>query len=230
VGKYYQQYNDPRDLNGTQYSTISDMFVPKKYKADVQNYVGDIAVIVTSKTLEFSTRVQPVCVDWTNTYQHAISNPRRGQMGYVTGWGYTSQNAKQLSDNLKSLTVPLVNEDDCYRNVPENFIQFLTDDKLCAGFLKSGMSLCQGDSGGGLVVKFENRYHIAAVASLGVLSETGGGECDSSQYNVYTLFADYIDFVSDKLAQYPPLGSEGLLISKSDFPRCVTTDTSTITK
>jgi hypothetical protein len=84
VGKYYQQYNDPRDLNGTQYSTISDMFVPKKYKADVQNYVGDIAVIVTSKTLEFSTRVQPVCVDWTNTYQHAISNPRRGQMGYVS--------------------------------------------------------------------------------------------------------------------------------------------------
>jgi secreted trypsin-like serine protease len=67
-----------------------------------------------------------------------------------------------------------------------------------------GMSLCQGDSGGGLVVKFENRYHIAAVASLGVLSETGGGECDSSQYNVYTLFADYIDFVSDKLTQYPP--------------------------
>lgn len=60
------------------------MFIPRKYKADRQNFFGDIAIIVTKKIFFLSDRVQPVCIDWRFKYQQTLVNPDRSKYGYVS--------------------------------------------------------------------------------------------------------------------------------------------------
>jgi hypothetical protein len=55
----------------------------------------------------------------------------------VSGWGYTIE-YKQPSEVLKELEVPLINYEQCIQELPEDYEKFMTDDKLCAGYLNSG--------------------------------------------------------------------------------------------
>jgi hypothetical protein len=83
VGNHYRKYDDPRDSNHSQTSAIQDMFVPDEYQGDIQNYLADIAVIVTVKSFKFSERVQPVCIDWARKYESDILNSDQSKMGFV---------------------------------------------------------------------------------------------------------------------------------------------------
>jgi hypothetical protein len=65
------------------------MFIPDEYEGDIQNLLGDIAVIVTAKTFKFSVRVQPVCVDWRRNYETAVLNSNQTKKGFV---GFMQQN------------------------------------------------------------------------------------------------------------------------------------------
>ncbi|XP_063908176.1 uncharacterized protein LOC135126228 [Zophobas morio] len=194
VGKSYRSYNDSRD-NAAQFSSIEEMHVPKQYKGYVQHYFGDIAIIVANTTFVLSLNVQPVCVVWEKEFYHqSLENATSVNQTYATGWGFTSEN-KNPSDVLKSLKVPLISKDECERNLSEDVVKYLTDDKLCAGFSESGKSVCKGDSGGGLVTEHNGRFYIIGVISIAPLSSTVVGGCDSQQYGLYTRFSYYIDFV-----------------------------------
>ncbi|RZC33843.1 Trypsin domain containing protein, partial [Asbolus verrucosus] len=103
--------------------------------------------------------------------------------GYVTGWGFTSENANP-SEELRELRVPLITYDQCSQNLPEDYEIFLTYDKFCAGYLDKGVGICKGDTGSGLVLKHNDRYYITGIVSLGAGTPTGG--CDSQQYGLYT--------------------------------------------
>jgi secreted trypsin-like serine protease len=198
------------------------MFIPRQYKGEIQNYFGDIAILVTHKTFVLSARVQPVCVDWGFKYDNALFDPTRKIFGHVSGWGYTIE-YKQPSEVLKELEVPLINYEQCIQELPEDYEKFMTDDKLCAGYLNSGTSVCRGDSGGGLVFKFGKRYYVTAVVSLSPQAPTANGGCDSQRYALYTQISHYIEeFIIDKEARYRSSGS----IECDQDPNCegVTTD------
>ncbi|RZC34678.1 prolow-density lipoprotein receptor-related protein 1-like, partial [Asbolus verrucosus] len=202
VGKYFRPYNDPRDANEAQFSPLQEMFIPRQYKGPTQNYLGDIAILVTIKTFTLSRRVQPVCVDWGSNYASELSNPSRNSYGYVAGWGFTAEN-ENPSEELKELKVPAVTYEQCNQNLPEDYEAFLTDDKLCAGYLDQGTSVCKGDSGGGLVFKHKDRYYITGIVSLSPQAPTGG--CNSQQYGLYTSVYRYIEeFILDKVSRFKP--------------------------
>ncbi|XP_063908171.1 uncharacterized protein LOC135126225 isoform X2 [Zophobas morio] len=203
VGKSYRSYNDSRD-NAAQFSSIEEMNVSRQYKGYIQRYFGDIAIIVANTTFVLSLNVQPVCVVWEKKFHQSLENVTRVNQTYASGWGFTSEN-KNPSDVLKSLKVPLISKDECERSLSEDDLEYLTDDKLCAGFLESGKSVCKGDSGGGLVTKHGGRYYIIAVVSIAPQSSTAIGGCDSQQYGLYTRFSYYIDdFLIDVEARFAP--------------------------
>ncbi|XP_063908174.1 uncharacterized protein LOC135126227 isoform X2 [Zophobas morio] len=203
VGKSYRSYNDSRD-NAAQFSSIEEMYVSRQYKGYIQHYFGDIAIIVVNTTFVLSLNVQPVCVVWEKKFHQSLENITRVNQTYASGWGFTSEN-KNPSDVLKSLKVPLIGKDECERSLSEDDLEYLTDDKLCAGFLESGKSVCKGDSGGGLVTKHGGRYYIIAVVSIAPQSSTAIGGCDSQQYGLYTRFSYYIeDFLIDVEARFAP--------------------------
>ena len=65
------------------------------------------------------------------------------------------------------------------------------------------MSICKGDSGGGLVFKQSGRYYLIAVTSLVPSLHDDVGGCDSQNYGLYTKVSSYINsFILSKLAEY----------------------------
>lgn len=59
----------------------------------------------------------------------------------------------------------------------------------------SGTSVCQGDSGGGLVFRHNTRFYLRGIVSISPRSPSGS--CDSNQYALYTKVSNYIDFISN---------------------------------
>ncbi|KAJ3653972.1 hypothetical protein Zmor_013190 [Zophobas morio] len=178
------------------------MYVPRKYKGYLQNYLGDIGIIVTTKTFELSVVVQPVCVQWDAKHHEFLTNPTKIKKSYVSGWGYTSEN-KNPSAVLQYLEVPVVTDEVCHTNIPEEEEEYITDDKFCAGFTNSSRSACKGDSGGGLVCKYNQRFYIIGIVSVSPAGESGG--CNSQHYTLYTNFSYHIeDFILEKEARFRP--------------------------
>ncbi|XP_068893727.1 uncharacterized protein [Tenebrio molitor] len=209
VGKRFRKYSDSRDSAHTQMSQIHRMFVPDEYEGDTQNYLADIAILVAVKTFTLSARIQPVCIDWTRNYEHAILNPRGGRKGFVAGWGNTVETGK-VSDVLRQLRVPSVPQQRCKNDLPVDYRQYLTHDKLCAGYLNNGSSVCNGDSGGGLVFKYSDRFFVAGVVSLAPVAKTTEGGCDSQQYGLYTVVYKYSDnFILRNLVRFKPSDNDG---------------------
>lgn len=59
-------------------------------------------------------------------------------MFQVTGWGRTQPDGN-LSDVLKELRLPFINYHDCKENLPRDFLKYLSNDKMCAGYLNKGL-------------------------------------------------------------------------------------------
>lgn len=50
------------------------MYVPDLYRGGDLKYLGDLAILVTSRTLKFTKTVQPACVDWVKNYENSNNN------------------------------------------------------------------------------------------------------------------------------------------------------------
>ncbi|KAJ3649365.1 hypothetical protein Zmor_021115 [Zophobas morio] len=204
VGKYFRKYDHPDDAEDAQFSSVYDTYIPRQYKAQVQHYFGDVGIIVTTKIFDISASVRPICVMWESKRHQVLADPSRQKYAYVSGWGYTIEH-KNLSDALRYLKVPLITDDDCNEKLSEDLIEYMTDDKLCAGFLNSSTSVCKGDSGGGLVAKYKERYYIIGIVSISPQSESAYGGCNSQTYTLYTRFSYYIEsFILEKEARFRP--------------------------
>ncbi|XP_063925821.1 modular serine protease-like [Zophobas morio] len=196
VGKYYNKHDDKRDTEA-QFSELHSMHISEEYRGDKQNYLGDIAILVTVKVFTLSRRVQPVCLDAGLNF-----NIARNEIGYVTGWGFTVENSAP-SDVLKELKVPAVDTSQCRSELPEDYDIYLTHDKMCAGYIDKGTSVCRGDSGGGLVFKHDGRYWITGIVSIAPTSPENVSGCDSSKYGLYTKVSNYVNsFILKMLAKY----------------------------
>jgi hypothetical protein len=57
--------------------------------------------------------------------------------------------------------------------------------------LKNGSSVCNGDSGGGLVFEYGSKFYIAGVVSLSPTNYTMADGCNSDQYGFYTVVYNY---------------------------------------
>ncbi|XP_063918421.1 uncharacterized protein LOC135133832 [Zophobas morio] len=204
VGKYFRQYDHSGDAKTAQFSSILEIFVPYQYKAQARHYSADIAVIITEKKFDLSDSVGPVCVMWNPRRHQMLVDPTIAKRAYVSGWGYTSEQ-KNPSDVLKHLKVPIITNERCLGSLDPDDVKYMTDDKLCAGFLNSSASACSGDSGGGLVSKYKGRFYIVGIVSISPKAHHAVGGCDSQQYTLYTRFSAYMEnFVLDKEARFRP--------------------------
>uniref|UniRef100_A0A1Y1LR62 Peptidase S1 domain-containing protein n=2 Tax=Photinus pyralis TaxID=7054 RepID=A0A1Y1LR62_PHOPY len=193
AGKYYRNYDDPRD-HGAQESAIEHIYIAPKYKAMYNYYEADLAIIVLKERLKVTGDVQPVCIDWRNQFeqQQLVEN----NVGIVVGWGQTVLGSEP-SMELKALQVLYKPYSDCYDQVPPEFRKFLTFDKICAAYLSAKQPVCLGDNGGGLTFqRNQNRFYIRGIVSTSPSSkETGTVTCDQNQYATYTMISKYIDLI-----------------------------------
>uniref|UniRef100_A0A8D8RKK6 Serine protease gd n=1 Tax=Cacopsylla melanoneura TaxID=428564 RepID=A0A8D8RKK6_9HEMI len=112
-------------------------------------------------------------------------------LGTVIGWGYDEHN--RVTEELKMAHMPVVSNEQCLRSYPNFFSQFTSDGTYCAGF-RNGTSVCNGDSGGGMVFKIGEAWYLRGIVSITVARD-GLRICDTKHYVVFTDVAKYLNWI-----------------------------------
>jgi secreted trypsin-like serine protease len=105
----------------------------------------------------------------------------------VAGWGHTSHGGS-TSRVLRSVGVSMVPRATC--SAMYHHANTITEEMVCAGAAEGGKDACQGDSGGGLVIRrADGAWVLPGVVSF-------GKGCGDPRYpGVYTRVASYIDWI-----------------------------------
>ncbi|KAK9875214.1 hypothetical protein WA026_006004 [Henosepilachna vigintioctopunctata] len=139
---------------------------------------NDIAIIKLCVKLPLGENIKPIPLPDPNI----VLKP--GSLATVSGWGYTAENAGQISVELRKVDVPLVDTFICrVLYLGEGTV---TKNMICAGNIaQGGKDSCQGDSGGPLV---QNGVLIGVVS--------WGYGCARPRYpGVYTKVSNFRDFI-----------------------------------
>jgi secreted trypsin-like serine protease len=100
------------------------------------------------------------------------------------GMGLTENDT--FSSVLRLTTMKIVSDDECRQKQNRDFWKFLTYTSFCAGWA-NGTGVCNGDSGGGLVLKRPNSsiWEIHGIVSVSP-RKLSTNTCDSKFYTVFT--------------------------------------------
>lgn len=196
VGKTLRRLEENENLK-PQFFKIAHIFYEEGYADYAGNYADDIAVVISNNFIEFRPYIAPVCIHFDLKYEEKIVES--GLIGKVAGWGLEQSNGLS-SSSLKEIDLPVISRKNCLRHSTEEFKRFITSDKFCAGYL-TGMSVCQGDSGGGYVIPEGNVYYLRGIVSTGVNKE---GSCDNDKYATFTNIAYYTDLIRKHYVEYQP--------------------------
>jgi len=144
------------------------------------HFWNDIAILKLDRSVDYSSSIQPVCLDWS---QADLS----GLPATTIGWGRTSDGGPQ-SRLLREVEVQIWTQSSCkatYRSVAT-----VRDEMVCAS--RPGKDSCTGDSGGPLLMCGQGKgCQQVGVASWGI-------GCAVSKYpGVYTRVAKYYQWIQN---------------------------------
>ncbi|MER5830972.1 trypsin-like serine protease [Streptomyces sp. NPDC002130] len=173
---------DGTDLHGGTVTGVWRQWNHPSYNASTID--NDIAVL----TLPVPVKATPIRM----TTSGDTTSYKAGTSAKVYGWGRTSSTSDDISETLKTATLPMQSDTTCSGAYGADFVK---GHMVCAGKPASGsdtgtVSACNGDSGGPLVVN--NR--IVGVVSWGVTDCVAKG--------AYSVFAKVSSYVG---AAYPRL-------------------------
>ncbi|XP_041968433.1 uncharacterized protein LOC121725497 [Aricia agestis] len=195
VGKLYRPWDYPGDPDA-QKSQVSEIRIPPKFLGSATNFQDDIAILILKTAIRYETYVRPVCLDFE--YQFDKRQLQEGKLGKVAGWGLTGANGKP-SMALQVAQIPFVSIETCLENSPSGFREFITSDKICAGYL-NGTALCKGDSGGGLAFpeteKGIERYYLRGIVST---APRNNDQCTQYTLTSFTHVFKHEYFIKESL-------------------------------
>ncbi|MFF5963381.1 trypsin-like serine protease [Streptomyces collinus] len=173
---------DGTDLHGGTVTGVWRQWNHPSYNATTID--NDIAVL----TLPVPVKATPIRM----TTSGDTTSYKAGTSAKVYGWGRTSSTSDDISETLKTATLPMQSDTTCSGAYGADFVK---GHMVCAGKPATGsdtgtVSACNGDSGGPLVVN--NR--IVGVVSWGVTDCVAKG--------AYSVFAKVSSYVG---AAYPRL-------------------------
>lgn len=166
---------------------VNEFFIHPDWDPFNQNYDSDIAVIKTTHQIQFNDFIQPICL-WE--LQHNIPATSGIAVGYGVG-GRTANTSKGKRVATK-LQIFIHQNDECTSVEPK--LHPLTSNRTLCGESPYGSTICQGDSGHGYFVKFDNKFYLR-----GIISSSPKGmnsSCTFTNYGVYTnvlMYKEWID-------------------------------------
>ncbi|XP_069462988.1 chymotrypsin-like elastase family member 2A isoform X2 [Ambystoma mexicanum] len=179
VGIMFGQVAFPTFNLETSSFDIEKVIMHEKYNE--QTVENDIALLLTSKPIQFNDAVQPACLPEDSKMEMtSVKNC------WVSGWGRINikENYKEQPPLQKLLVYPATR---C------NFK--MTHDMICMDDgSEQKTSACMGDSGGPLVCQNTDKIWIL----VGVVS-FGGEHCNNAM--VFTRTASYIDWIKAETAK-----------------------------
>ncbi|XP_015117131.1 modular serine protease [Diachasma alloeum] len=189
----------------TQIFDVSRIEVQRAYHDHEGNYGSDLAIIVLNKPALINSRVNPVCLNWSPESDVSF---RGGEMGLVAGMGITENST--ISQRLRVTSEKIIPEEECRDSQKRDFRKYLTYTTFCAGW-NNGTSVCNGDSGGGLVLQRKNStiWDLHGIVSISP-RKIGSFTCDPQYYTVFTKVAIYGNWIEGILETIPVVGPPDL--------------------
>lgn len=154
------------------------------------NYRHDIALMRLRTTVKYTNNIRPICLtNFDFEYVNVV--------GWMPGWGF-NENGTKLN-NLREAAMPGRTNEECEevnKNMYRDF--FDAEFSFCAGNI-NGTSICEGDSGGGLVFQRNNSWFIRGIANLAGSTEFG---CDMTKFAFFTDVVAHFDWIQDTLKSF----------------------------
>ena len=174
VGEHHMNTNEGHEQDIS--IATNGITVHPQYDRPTTDY--DIAVIRLSRSVQFTQRIKPVCINTGIDFT--------GQHCYITGWGKL-QSGGSTPQILQEAQVPIVTAQKCKNSYGSSKI---TDRMLCAGYSQGGTDTCQGDSGGPLVCRHsDGSWQLTGVTSW------GRGCASAGYFGVYAHVANLYPWV-----------------------------------
>ncbi|KAG5669370.1 hypothetical protein PVAND_017257 [Polypedilum vanderplanki] len=173
---------------------------------------ADIAVVTMNKKVKFSDFIKPVKLP--SPYMQII-----GLIGTIFGYGQTSSGSQHTNKPQKG-ELKIISSHECQKK-GQDYPGILSSRSFCAG--DSFATPCQGDSGGGLVIKNdEGEFEIIGIVS----HRLSKNECSPNDYAVFVDVSRFTVWIQSKL--HPcfssPCGQNGKCINIDDRVTCVCHD------
>uniref|UniRef100_A0A1B0DK02 Uncharacterized protein n=1 Tax=Phlebotomus papatasi TaxID=29031 RepID=A0A1B0DK02_PHLPP len=118
------------------------------------------------------------------------------KIGRVPGFGYNEYGI--VDDKLSYVNMPVVTHETCIWSNRDFFSRITSNVTYCAGFKNGSSSVCNGDSGGGMVFKENNKWYLRGIVSVSIALQNHF-LCDPDHYAVFTDVAQFIDWINDLL-------------------------------
>ncbi|XP_050071917.1 uncharacterized protein LOC126559786 [Anopheles maculipalpis] len=172
------------------YRTADEVIIHRDYNPVM--YTTDIGLLRLKRNITFNSFIKPVCL-----YNRTVDiSTFYGREGKVTGWGFNRDGV--ISNVLNYLEVPVVSQKVCsQRNVQFNGV-LAVGESFCAGHA-DGNSVCNGDSGGGLVFAEGSRYYVRGIVSISA-QRRNLLLCDPNQYSVFTDVSKFLHWIRQQVS------------------------------
>ncbi|GGL11862.1 serine protease [Deinococcus radiotolerans] len=164
--------NDLTTTSG-QLRTPSQIIVHPYYSSSGDAY--DIALIKVGTAFTLGSTVQTAALP-SNTVESVLDV--NGKYATVSGWGKTETGAYS-NRALREVTIPITPTGSDCGSRPSNTI---------CGKYDAGKDSCNGDSGGPLAARYNNRFYVLGIVSYGPTACRG--------YGVYTRVNGYLNWIS----------------------------------
>lgn len=191
LGSSKIQFNESDNLFIQRYA-VKQVIMHPLYLDRQGNYGSDIALIEIDGYVRMSEYMLPVCIDWTlNDITSHLSDQ---SIGLVVGLGLNEH--FMYSDSLRVATMPVVENRKCSESHSIDFRKYITFTTFCAGWA-NGTSVCNGDSGAGLIfpiVKKPERWCLQGIVSLSP-RRLSSSFCDPNQYSIFTKVGIYVKWI-----------------------------------
>ncbi|GAB0092391.1 transmembrane protease serine 9-like [Sergentomyia squamirostris] len=168
---------------------VSEIIIHPDY--DNEKFYSDLAIVKLKTEARFSEYVRPVCLWSFNKELRGIVN----KIGRVPGFGYNEYGI--VDDKLSYVNMPVVTHETCIWSNRDFFSRITSNASYCAGF-KNGSSVCNGDSGGGMVFKENNKWYLRGIVSVSIALQNHF-LCDPDHYAIFTDVAQFIDWIKDQM-------------------------------
>lgn len=171
------------------YHTASSAVLHPDYNS--AQHTTDIGILQLTRDIIFNNFIKPVCLYGNTTDISAFYN----RYGKVAGWGLNRNGV--VANVLNYLDMPVVSQKKCSQtNVQYNTV-LAYGESFCAGH-SDGNSVCNGDSGGGLVFTDNYRFYLRGIVSISA-QKRNQLMCDPNRYSVFTDVSKFLKWIRQNM-------------------------------
>lgn len=152
-----------------------------------KRFDADIAVLVLDESVTFNRHIKPICM------MQSVSSPAVTiSSGIVVGYGKSEDETKIHEETPKTIVVPIYSNEKCFLEFPD--LARISSSRTFCGGTADGTGVCLGDSGSGLIIKYNGDYYLRGIVSSSLRTFRWG--CDVDKYSVFTDVIKYVEWIN----------------------------------